>query len=71
MGTKQTYKIFISGKKSFIFSARLARYVQDLDLVSLARKILARKILARYAYFLQDGFYWVICLDISKTVDNS
>ena len=49
-------KIFVSCKKSFIFSARLARYVQDLvlDLASLARKILTR-----FAYFLQDGFYWV------------
>ena len=46
---------FVSCKKSFIFSARLARYVQDLvqDLASLARKILAR-----FAYFLQDHFYW-------------
>ena len=37
------------------FSARLARYVQDLvqDLGSLARKILAR-----FADSLQDGFYW-------------
>ena len=44
--------------KNFIFSARLARYVQYLvqDLANLARKILARKILARFAYFLQDGF---------------
>ena len=39
---------FLSCKKSLIFSARLARYVQDLmqdlmqDLASLARKILAR-----------------------------
>ena len=42
----------ISCKKSSIFSARLARYVQDLvqDLV--------RKILSRFAYYLQDGFYW-------------
>ena len=35
-------------KKSFIFSARFARYVQDLV-----------QDLARFAYFLQDGFYWV------------
>ena len=35
------------------FSARLARYVHNLvqDLASLARKIFAR-----FAYFLQDGF---------------
>ena len=39
---------FLSCKKSLIFSARLARYVQDLmqdlmqDLASFARKILAR-----------------------------
>ena len=33
----------------------LAKYVQDSvqDLASLARKILAR-----FVYFLQDGFYW-------------
>ena len=38
-----------------MFSARHARYVLDLvqDLASLARKILAR-----FAYFLQDRFYW-------------
>ena len=37
-------KIFISCNKSFIFSAKLARYVQDLvqDLTSFTRKILAR-----------------------------
>ena len=35
------------------FSARIARYVQDSvqDLASIARKILVR-----FAYFLQDGF---------------
>ena len=38
-------RIFVSCKKSFIFSARLAR-----------------KILARFAYFLQDGFYWDLTL---------
>ena len=50
-------RCFVSCKKSFIFSARLARYVQDLvqDLASLARKKLAR-----FAYFLQDSFYWVV-----------
>ena len=50
-------RFFVSCKKSFIFSARLARYLQDLvqDLASLARIILAR-----FAYFLQDGFYWDI-----------
>ena len=34
-------KIFLSCKKDFIFSIRLARYVQDLvqELISLARKI--------------------------------
>ena len=44
-------RFFVSCKKSFTFSAR---YVQDLvqDLTSLARKVLAR-----FAYFLQDGFY--------------
>ena len=49
-------KNFVSCKKRFIFSAKLARFVQDFvqDLVSLARKILAR-----FAYFLQDGFYLV------------
>ena len=58
-----SYKIlarfFVSCKKSFIFSARLARYVQDLvqDLASLARKLLAR-----FACFLQDRFYWVVSL---------
>ena len=43
-----------------MFSARLARYVQNLvqDLASRARKILAR-----FTYFLQDGFYWKLyCL---------
>ena len=56
-----SYKIlarfFLSCKKNFIFSARLARYVRDFaqDLGSLARKILAR-----FAYFLQGGFYWVV-----------
>ena len=37
-------KFFISCNKIFIFSARLAEYVQDLaqDLASLARKIVAR-----------------------------
>ena len=34
--------------KNFIFSARLARLSASL----------ARKILARIGYFLQDGFYW-------------
>ena len=49
------WKIFISCIQSFIFSARLARYVQVLmqDLESLVRKIRAR-----LTYFLQDGFYW-------------
>ena len=45
-------KIFISCEKRFIFSARLARYVQDLA-------SLARKVLSKFAHFLQDGFYWV------------
>ena len=45
----------ISCKKSYIFSARFARYVQDL------MQDLARKILVRFAYFLQDGFYWIVC----------
>ena len=37
-------KFFTSCKKSFIFSARLAKYVQDImqDIASLARKILVR-----------------------------
>ena len=41
------------------FSVRLARYVQGLmqDLTSLARKILSR-----LAYILQDGFYWELKL---------
>ena len=52
---QKSCKIFISCIKTFIFSARLARYVQDLmqDLASFARKILAR-----LTYFLQEGFYW-------------
>ena len=39
-------RFFISCKKSFIFSAKFARYVQDLaqDLASLVRKYLACKI---------------------------
>ena len=45
-------RFFISCKKSFIFSARLARYVQDL-----------MQDLARVAYFLQDGFYWEVTAD--------
>ena len=50
---------FISCKKSFIFSVRLARHVQDLvqDLAGLARKMLAR-----FTYFLQDGlriYYYI------------
>ena len=47
-------RFFISCKESFIFTARLARYVQDLmqDLIGLA------KILARLAYFLLIGSYW-------------
>ena len=42
-------------QEKFHYSARLARYVQDFmhDLASLARKILAR-----FANFLQDNFYW-------------
>ena len=42
---------YVSCKKSFIFSARLPRYVQDI------LQDLARKILARLEYFLQDCFY--------------
>ena len=42
---KISARFFDSCKKSFIFSASLARFN-------------ARKILARLAYFLQDGFYW-------------
>ena len=42
-----------SWKKSFIISARLTRYVQDL------MQDLVRRILARFAYFFQEGFYWV------------
>ena len=50
-------KDFLSSKKSFICSARLAGYVQDLmqDPASLARKILTR-----LAYIWQDGFYWAV-----------
>ena len=45
---------YVYCKKSFIFSARLPRYVKDIlqDLASLARKTLAR-----LEYFLQDCFY--------------
>ena len=37
--------------------------MQDLvqDLASLARKILAR-----FAYFLQDGFYWEVVMGVEK-----
>ena len=50
-------RFVMSCKKSFIFSARLARYMQGLvqDLASLVRKILARIV-----HFLQDSFYWVV-----------
>ena len=50
-------QLYLASKAYFIFSARLARYVQDLvhNLASLARKILAR-----FAYFLQEGLYWEI-----------
>ena len=51
-----------SCKKSFIFTARLARFprcVQDI-LKNLAR--LARNILARLACFLQDHFYWAFTM---------
>ena len=47
-------RFFVSCKKSFVFSAILAKFVQDL------MQDLARKILARLEYFLQDGFYWDI-----------
>ena len=50
-------RLFISCMKSFIYSARLARYVQNL-LQDVANP--ARKILPRLAYILQDGFYLVI-----------
>ena len=48
--------LYLAIKASFLVP-RLARYVQDLvqDLASLARKILAR-----FAYFLQDDFYWAV-----------
>ena len=44
--------------------ARFARYVQDLveDLV--------RRILTRFAYFLQDDFYWVV-LQCRSVLDGS
>ena len=46
---------FYTLQEKLHFSARLARYVQDLvqDFASLARKTLAR-----YVYFLQGSFYW-------------
>ena len=55
-------------KKSFIFSARLARYVQNItwELASLARKILAR-----LGYFLQDGFNWVCLVSESSQIPTS
>ena len=63
-------RFFISCKKSFIFifSARLARYVQDLvkDPASLARKILAR-----FACFLQDRFYCVYSISYTDLQDFS
>ena len=51
----------------FIFSTRLARYVQDL-VQHLAN--LARKILARFAYFLQDDFYWAPIATYVQSVFN-
>ena len=47
----------MSCKKSFIFSARLARYVQEIILQDLT--ILAIKMLVKFDYFLQGSFYWV------------
>ena len=54
-------RFFISCKKSFINF--LVQDLQDLaqDLASLARKILAR-----FRYFLQDSFYW----ERSSTINN-
>ena len=51
------YKVFYIYQEKLHFSVKLGRCMQDSvqDLASLARKILAR-----LAYFLQDGFYWVI-----------
>ena len=51
LARKLSCKIVKTCKKSFIFSARLARFSEDLA-------SLARKILARFGYFLQDGFHW-------------
>ena len=64
---QKSCNIFISCKKTFIFSAKLARYVQDLiqDLANLARKILAR-----LAYFLHDGFYWVIIVSYVNIISR-
>ena len=56
---KTLARFFISCKKSFIFSARLARF-------SARSCSLARRILARFGYLLQDGFYsvWLFCSQI-------
>ena len=52
-------KIYISCKKSFIFSARFARYVAIQVLMQdLAR--LARKILARLAIFCKTVITWIL-----------
>ena len=45
-------RFFISCKESFILVQDLQDFVQDLA-------SFARKILARFEYFLQGGFYWV------------
>ena len=59
---KLSYNIFLQDSsgflQDFLYLARKASLlVQDLqDFV----QDLAREILARFGYFLQDGFYWVI-----------
>ena len=45
-------RVFVSCKKSFIL-------VQDLQDLVLDLASLTRKILVRFGYLLQDGFYWV------------
>ena len=68
----QDIKILQESCKKIILQIFLARFLQDFsylarkasflvqDLQDLVQDLasLARKILARFGYFLQDGFYW-------------
>ena len=56
---QENYLANFSCKIFYILARKTSFLVQDLqDLVQNIAS-LARKILARFGYFLQDGFYWV------------